>query len=200
MLSARLPGLHLSSKTSRPVTIKQSVVICKASRDVASSNAKHQVMSTSAKLASATCGLALAASLCLPGEFMTPCGIECIRGSLELSVQHCKVSIPQIQTALAQSIAIVLWTTCTLLLEARIRAEIESLELDTGFKLRVLAQNYPETPGTFRCVYPGDSKAIADYWGVGDDTIVFVADPSFGDILNFNVGGLVDLEVPRRFW
>ena len=43
-------------------------------------------------------------------------------------------------------------------------------------------------------------KAIADYWGVGDDTIVFVADPSFGDILNFNVGSVVDLEVPRRFW
>jgi hypothetical protein len=33
-----------------------------------------------------------------------------------------------------------------------------------------------------------------------DDTIVFVADPSFGDILNFNVGGLIDLEVPGRFW
>lgn len=35
---------------------------------------------------------------------------------------------------------------------------------------------------------------------MGDDTIVFVADPTFGDILNFNVGATVDLEVPRRFW
>lgn len=43
-------------------------------------------------------------------------------------------------------------------------------------------------------------KAIAEYWGVGDDTVVFVADPSFGDILNFNVGQNIDLEVPRRFW
>lgn len=31
--------------------------------------------------------------------------------------------------------------------EKKIQAEVASLERDTGFKLRVLAQNYPETPG-----------------------------------------------------
>lgn len=30
-----------------------------------------------------------------------------------------------------------------------------------------------------------------------DSSIVFVADPTFGDILNFNVGQAVDLDVPR---
>ncbi|PNW72625.1 hypothetical protein CHLRE_15g636050v5 [Chlamydomonas reinhardtii] len=74
--------------------------------------------------------------------------------------------------------------------EKRIITEVSNLEKDTGFKLRVLAQNYPETPGL----------AIREYWGVDDNTVVFVADPTFGDILNFNVGAGIDLEVPRSFW
>lgn len=49
----------------------------------------------------------------------------------------------------------------------------------------MLAQNYPETPGL----------AIKEYWKVDDSTVVFVADPGFGDILNFNVGSVVDLSV-----
>ncbi|KAF6262163.1 hypothetical protein COO60DRAFT_1699448 [Scenedesmus sp. NREL 46B-D3] len=74
--------------------------------------------------------------------------------------------------------------------EKRIANQVEALEQDTGFRLRLLAQNYPETPGL----------AIRDFWGVDDTSIVFVADPTFGDILNFNVGQAVDLEVPQSFW
>uniref|UniRef100_A0A0E0I1M1 TPM domain-containing protein n=1 Tax=Oryza nivara TaxID=4536 RepID=A0A0E0I1M1_ORYNI len=74
--------------------------------------------------------------------------------------------------------------------ENRLRQEIEDLEKDTGYKLRVLAQNYPDTPGL----------AIKDFWQVDDQTIVFVADPTFGNIINFNVGALVDLDIPRSFW
>ncbi|KAJ8623645.1 hypothetical protein MRB53_032175 [Persea americana] len=74
--------------------------------------------------------------------------------------------------------------------EQRLAQEIADLEKDTGFKLRILAQNYPDTPGL----------AIKDFWQVDDRTIVFVADPTFGNILNFNVGASVDLDVPRSFW
>ena len=55
-----------------------------------------------------------------------------------------------------------------MLQESRLKKEVESLERDTGVKLRVLAQNYPNTPGL----------AVKDYWSVDDDTVVFVADPS----------------------
>ncbi|CAI9780178.1 unnamed protein product [Fraxinus pennsylvanica] len=72
--------------------------------------------------------------------------------------------------------------------EKRLAQEITALENDTGFKLRVLAQNYPDTPGL----------AIKDFWKVDDRTIVFVADPTFGR--NFNVGATVDLDIPRSFW
>lgn len=71
--------------------------------------------------------------------------------------------------------------------ERRLRMEVESLERDTGVKLRVLAQNYPDTPGL----------AIRDFWGVDADTVVFVADPSIGNIINVNVGENIDLLVPR---
>ncbi len=55
---------------------------------------------------------------------------------------------------------------------------------------QVLAQSYPETPGL----------AVRDYWKVDERSIVFVADPTFQNILNFNVGGAVDLDVPQSFW
>lgn len=74
--------------------------------------------------------------------------------------------------------------------EKRLIQEISDIEKNTGFKLRVLAQNYPDTPGL----------AIKDFWQVDDRTIVFVADPTFGNILNFNVGDSVDLDIPRSFW
>ncbi|KAK7392465.1 hypothetical protein VNO78_20904 [Psophocarpus tetragonolobus] len=74
--------------------------------------------------------------------------------------------------------------------EKRLAEEIAALEADTGFKLRVLAQNYPDTPGL----------AIKDFWQVDDRTVVFVADPTFGNILNFNIGASVDLDIPRSFW
>lgn len=48
-----------------------------------------------------------------------------------------------------------------MLQESRLKKEVESLERDTGVKLRVLAQNYPNTPGL----------AVKDYWNVDDSTL-----------------------------
>lgn len=110
--------------------------------------------------------------------------------------------------------------------EARVKKIVDNLEADTGLKLRVLAQNYPgkRTGGGVRaCVRRWRSErgagaargstrrpavssadtpglAIRDFWSVDDDTVVFVADPNTGNILNFNVGAGIDLKIPRSFW
>ncbi|KAF6991063.1 hypothetical protein CFC21_008182 [Triticum aestivum] len=92
------------------------------------------------------------------------------------------------KAAVSSALALTLSFSCCQ--ENRLRQEIEDLEKDTGYKLRVLAQNYPDTPGL----------AIKDFWQVDDRTIVFVADPTFGNIINFNIGSLIDLDIPQSFW
>ena len=37
---------------------------------------------------------------------------------------------------------------------------------------------------------------MRDFWNVDADTVVFVADPSLGNILNFNIGANIDLQIP----
>lgn len=75
---------------------------------------------------------------------------------------------------------------------------LAALERDTGFRVRVLCQNYPNTPGL----------AIRDYWSLGkedqkDDKYVVLVVDQFGgkgNVLNFNVGDGVKLALPNVFW
>lgn len=73
----------------------------------------------------------------------------------------------------------------------RLREKIGDLEDRTGYKVRVLTQRFPQTPGL----------AIRDYWNVDDETVVIVADYFGGaQLLKFNVGLNVDAKLPPRFW
>jgi len=80
----------------------------------------------------------------------------------------------------------------------RMDSMLTKLESDTGFRLRVLCQAYPNTPGT----------AIKNYWDLGkegqkdDKYIVLVVDQfgGKGNVLNFNVGEGMKLNLPNVFW
>jgi TPM domain len=75
---------------------------------------------------------------------------------------------------------------------------LSALERDTGYRVRVLCQRYPVTPGL----------AIRDYWSLGKDDqkddryVVLVVDDfgGKGNVLNFNVGDGVKLALPNVFW
>ena len=56
-------------------------------------------------------------------------------------------------------------------------------------KIRVLSQ-YEKTPG----------KAIKDFWKLDESSLVLIADPRGGNLLNFNVGEAYFALMPRIFW
>ncbi|MTF37682.1 TPM domain-containing protein [Cyanobacterium aponinum] len=67
--------------------------------------------------------------------------------------------------------------------------DIESFEQETGWKLRVLTQ-YERSPG----------RAVINFWGLDDRSILLVADGKGGNLLAFSVGDDVYDLLPRTFW
>lgn len=73
--------------------------------------------------------------------------------------------------------------------EASLAKDLEDFEQETGWKLRVLTQ-FERTPGI----------AVKDYWGLDDHSVLLVADPRGGNLLNFSVGDDFYPLMPRTFW
>ena len=73
--------------------------------------------------------------------------------------------------------------------EERLNDRLQNFEDESGWKLRVLTQ-YDRTPG----------RAVKEYWGLDERSVLLIADPRGGNLLNFSVGdALFDL-LPRTFW
>ncbi|MEC4816834.1 MAG: TPM domain-containing protein [Scytonema sp. PMC 1069.18] len=73
--------------------------------------------------------------------------------------------------------------------EENLVQELERFESETGWKLRVLTQ-YDRTPG----------RAVINFWGLDDKSVLLVADSRGGNILSFSVGDAVYELLPRTFW
>jgi energy-converting hydrogenase Eha subunit A len=67
--------------------------------------------------------------------------------------------------------------------------DLESFEVETGWKMRVLTQ-YDRSPG----------RAVKNYWGLDDKSILLVADGRGGNLLAFSIGDAVYELLPRTFW
>ena len=72
---------------------------------------------------------------------------------------------------------------------ANLEEHLSQVESDTGWKLRVLTQ-YERTPGL----------AVRDFWNLDERSLLLVADPRGGNLLNFNVGDALFALMPRTYW
>ena len=70
-----------------------------------------------------------------------------------------------------------------------LETSLDAFEDRSGWKLRVLTQ-YERTPGL----------AVKDFWGLDERSLLLVADPRGGNLLNFNVGDAFFALMPRTWW
>ncbi|MEK9630768.1 MAG: TPM domain-containing protein, partial [Synechococcus sp.] len=67
--------------------------------------------------------------------------------------------------------------------------ELDGVEAKVGWKLRVLTQ-FDQTPGL----------AVRDFWQLDERSLLLIADPRGGNLLNFNVGDALFALMPRTYW
>ena len=72
---------------------------------------------------------------------------------------------------------------------SNLEQQLERFEEENGWKLRVLTQ-FDQTPGL----------AVREFWGLDERSLLLVADPRGGNLLNFNVGDAFFALMPRTYW
>jgi hypothetical protein len=73
--------------------------------------------------------------------------------------------------------------------EEALENRLNQFEAETGWKLRVLTQ-FDRTPG----------RAVKEFWNLDEKSVLLVADPRGGNLLNFNVGDALYEFLPRTYW
>ncbi|MBD2022487.1 TPM domain-containing protein [Leptolyngbya sp. FACHB-36] len=92
--------------------------------------------------------------------------------------------LPEIKTSVVD-----LANALTAAQEEILAKDLEMFEQETGWRLRVLTQ-FDRTPGS----------AVKNYWGLNEHSLLLVADPRGGNLLNFSVGDDFYPLMPRTFW
>jgi hypothetical protein len=77
----------------------------------------------------------------------------------------------------------------TAIQEEKLSQDLGDFEAETGWKIRVLTQ-YDRTPG----------RAVKEFWGLDEKSVMLVADQRGGNLLNFSVGEAFYALMPRTFW
>ncbi|MDX2215098.1 MAG: TPM domain-containing protein [Oculatellaceae cyanobacterium bins.114] len=77
----------------------------------------------------------------------------------------------------------------TTIQQADLDEHLKAFEAETGWKLRVLTQ-FDRTPG----------RAVKEFWNLDEKSVLLVADPRGGNLLNFSVGDAFYKFLPRTFW
>ncbi len=67
--------------------------------------------------------------------------------------------------------------------------KLNKFELESGWKIKYLSQ-FESSPGL----------AIKDFWNLDETSLLVIADPRGGNLLNFNVGDAYFSFLPRLFW
>ncbi len=71
----------------------------------------------------------------------------------------------------------------------QLEESLNKYENETGWKIRLLSQ-FDKTPGL----------AVRKFWELDERSLLVVADPRGGNLLNFNVGDALYAMMPRTFW
>lgn len=79
--------------------------------------------------------------------------------------------------------------TLTPIQKQSLEQELNDFEEESGWKIKYLSQ-FESSPGL----------AIKDYWDLDETSLLIVADPRGGNLLNFNVGDAYFSFLPRLFW